>query len=281
MEKTMPCEVPNSILQEFHATALEAAKEASVVLQRHWGRLTDIQEKSSAGDLVTEADRESEEVILRLLKKRYPDHAIISEETGLHTILGADYMWAVDPLDGTTNYTHQVPMACISIGLLHKGESVVGVVYNPFLGELFEAVKGQGATFNGKKIHVSKVDELSKSLLATGFAYDRRETPDNNYAEFCYLTSQTQGVRRMGSAAIDLAYVAAGRLDGFWERGLNIWDIAAGSLLVEEAGGKISSYENTPLQLNSGRILASNGLIHTAMSQTLIKTHEQLKPIVF
>lgn len=190
-------------------------------------------------------------------------------------------MWAVDPLDGTTNYTHQMPMACISIALLYRGKPIVGVVYNPFIDELFEAVTGMGATLNGINISVSTVQEICKSLLATGFAYDRLETPDNNYAEFCFLTSQTQGVRRMGSAAIDLAYVAAGRIDGFWERGLNIWDIAAGTLLVEEAGGRISSYENTPLQMNSGRILASNGHIHETMSAMLIKTHEQIRPILF
>lgn len=277
----MGYKLPVSALKEFHSTALFAAKEASIILLQHWGKLNDIREKSSAGDLVTEADKKSEEVILGVLKSRYPEHAIISEETGLHSILGAEFMWAVDPLDGTTNYTHQVPMVSISIALLHQGKPVVGLVYNPFINELFEAKVGCGATLNGKKIEVSTVEELGKSLLATGFAYDRRDTPDNNYAEFCYLTSQTQGVRRMGSAAIDLAYVAAGRIDGFWERGLNIWDIAAGALLVAEAGGQVSSYENTPLEVDSGRILASNGRIHGAMSRMLLEAHDHLKPIVF
>jgi len=193
----------------------------------------------------------------------------------------AEYLWAVDPLDGTTNYTHQMPLFAVSIGLLHRMKPILGIVYNPFTNEFFKAYKGGGAYLNDSKIQVSKVSGLEKSLLATGFAYDRRDTPDNNYLEFCYMTSITQGVRRMGSAACDLAFVAAGRYDGFWERGLKIWDIAAGIVLVEEAGGRITSYENAPIDLHSGRILASNGLIHDDMSRTLTGLREGREPVIF
>lgn len=274
-------EIVSSTLGEYLTIATEAAKKASNVLLHHFGKLEQIEEKSAAGDLVTEADKNAEEVILAYLKKKCPTHTILSEETGWHTAKNEDYLWAVDPLDGTTNYAHQVPIAAVSIALLHHGEPIVGVVYNPFRDELFAASKGQGAFLNGSPITVSKSKELGKSLLATGFAYDRRDTKDNNYAEFCYLTSLTQGVRRMGSAALDLSYLACGRFDGFWERGLNIWDIAAGALLVTEAGGKVSSYENGAIDLSSGRILASNSLIHTQMSEALQRVHASLPPILF
>ncbi|MEC7839829.1 MAG: inositol monophosphatase family protein [Chlamydiota bacterium] len=266
--------------EKYLTIASTAANLGGRVLKEHWGKLTDVREKSAAGDLVTEADHRSEDIILNYLKKFCPTHTILSEETGLHEVEGAEFVWAVDPLDGTTNYTHQVPFVAVSIGLLHKGHPVVGVVYNPFINEEFKAAAEMGAFLNNHKIDVSMTNEMSKSLLATGFAYDRRETPDNNYAEFCYITSQTQGVRRMGSAALDLAYVAAGRFDGFWERGLNVWDIAAGIVLVKEAGGTVSSYENEELVLDSGRILASNGKIHHQLSKSLLAIPETVSPII-
>lgn len=268
-------------IDHYTQIAIEASKRGSQILLEHWGKLKQIKEKSTAGDLVTEADQLSEECVLKYLRETCPDHTILSEESGLHTVEGAEYIWAVDPLDGTTNYTHQVPIVAVSIALIYKGTPIVGVVYNPFVDEMFVAGLNRGAYLNGQQITVSSVDTLGKSILATGFAYDRRDTPDNNYAEFCYLTSQTQGVRRMGSAALDLAYVAAGRFDGFWERGLNIWDIAAGTVLVCEAGGIVSSYENGPIDLKSGRILATNGLIHLETSDTLRKVHDTLPPILF
>lgn len=268
-------------LQDTLKAADEVAKNAGALLLEHWGKIKYIREKSSAGDLVTEADNLSEELILKYLKKKFPEHAIISEETGLHGIEGVDFKWAVDPLDGTTNYTHQVPVAAISIALLYQKQPIIAVVYNPFHDEMFHAAIGFGTTLNGHKIAVSSVKELNKSLLATGFAYDRRETPDNNYAEFCYLTSLSQGIRRMGSAALDLAYLSCGRFDGFWERGLKVWDIAAGALLVTEAGGRVSSYENGLLDLESGRILASNGNIHHEMSKKLLEVPRVLGPIVW
>lgn len=261
--------------QKFLDIATEAAKSGGAILEQFWGKLTSIQEKNFAWDLVTEADKKSEEAIIKILKTEYPNHSILAEESGLHTIEGTDYAWVVDPLDGTTNYTHQYPMVSVSIALLHKGKPIVGVVYNPIHRELFQAAEGLGATLNQKKIAVSKVDNLSHSLLATGFAYDRKDTIDNNYTEFCHVTHLSQGVRRGGSAALDLAYVAAGRLDGFWERGLKPWDIAAGIILIQEAGGKISSYEGEPIIIESGRILATNGMIHNLLSEELIRAHNQ------
>lgn len=267
--------------QKYFEVAEEAALKGGEVLQKWWGNLADIREKSSSGDLVTEADHDSERCVLSIIRKAFPDHRIHSEESGLSGVDKGEYLWAVDPLDGTTNYTHKIPFVAVSIALLHRLKPIVGIVYNPFMKEMFTAVKGNGAFLNGSRLNVSKVARLDKSLLATGFAYDRRETPDNNYLEFCFMTSVTQGVRRMGSAALDLASVASGRYDGFWERGLKVWDIAAGILLVEEAGGKVTSYENSPIEMESGRILASNGLIHEEMSRNLIDIRMKKQPILF
>lgn len=249
--------------------ATEAALSAGTVLQDFWGKLNLVQEKGRPGDLVTEADRAAEVAVLEVLKRHVPDHAILAEESGQLGAKNGSYLWAVDPLDGTTNYAHQYPCYAVSVGLLRDGTPVLGAVYDPFRQELFRAAKGLGATCNRRSIRVSTTQELSKSLLVTGFAYDRRETDDNNYAEFCHLTHCTQGVRRSGAASMDLAYVACGRLDGYWERGLSIWDIAAGVVLVEEAGGQVSAYDGAALDLRSGRILATNGAIHAQISQEL------------
>lgn len=261
-------------LEDFLTSALEAALGAGIILRKHFGNLSHIEEKGHPGDLVTIADRESENFIIDLIHTRYPEHGILAEESGaLFTMFegeDAKYIWVIDPLDGTTNYTHQFPLFAISIALLYEQSPVIGVIYNPVMGELFHAVKGQGAFLDAMPISVSKVTELSYSLLVTGFAYDRRENPDNNFSEFCQLTQLSQGVRRMGSAALDLAYVAAGRFDGYWERGLKPWDVAAGILLVEEAGGTISGYKETPFDLYSGRILASNKLLHPALTKALL-----------
>lgn len=257
-------------MDPFLKVALEAAQLGGEVLKKHWGKLNHICHKESTVDLVTEADRESEQVILALIEKAFPSHSILAEERGQVQSTEKNYLWVVDPLDGTTNYTHQFPFVCISIALWLDGVGHVGVVYNPILNEFFHAVRGKGAELNQKKIKVSEVKELNKSLLASGFPYDRRENSDNNYREFCHLTQITQGVRRAGSAALDLAYVAAGRLDGYWERGIKPWDIGAGIILVEEAGGRVSNYENRPIEIFSDKILASNGFLHTSISQELV-----------
>ncbi|NJL82775.1 MAG: inositol monophosphatase [Chloroflexaceae bacterium] len=259
-------------LQIFLDVASEAAQAAGGILRDRWGQLQSIEEKGRAGDLVTEADKEAETAILAILERHFPDHAFLAEESGLLAQPRSDYLWAIDPLDGTTNYAHGYAIAAVSIGLLFDGQPWVGVVYNPFTNELFRAAKGLGATCDRRPLQVSATLNLGQSLLVTGFAYDRRETTDNNYAEFCYLTHLTQGVRRSGSAALDLASVAAGRLDGYWERGLSLWDIAAGIVLVQEAGGLVSAYDGSAFKLESGRILATNGKIHQSLSQALQKT---------
>lgn len=258
-------------LQIYLDIATEAAMAAGAVLQAYWGNLEEIQEKGRAGDLITVADKAAEEEIIKILQRHFPQHAILAEESGVIGNKNSEYIWAIDPLDGTTNYAHQYPFYAVSIGLLIEDIPYVGAIFAPFGNELFRAAKGLGATRNRRPIQVSKTSELSKSLLVTGFAYDRRETPDNNYAEFCYLTHLTQGVRRSGAASLDLAYVACGRLDGYWERGLSPWDIAAGVVLVEEAGGKVSAYDGNPLQIRSGRILATNGYIHDSLSKELLR----------
>jgi myo-inositol-1(or 4)-monophosphatase len=257
-------------LSAYLAVAKEAALAAGVVLQACWGKLKSIEEKGRPGDLVTEADKQAEAVILAVIRRHFPDHSILAEESGQFGDLDAEYLWAIDPLDGTTNYAHQYPFSAASIGLLINGVPVVGAIFDPFHKELFCGAVGIGATCNGQPIHVSKVSKLAQSLLVTGFAYDRRETPDNNYQEFCYLTHITQGVRRAGAASVDLAYVACGRLDGYWERGLSPWDLAAGVAIVEAAGGTVTAYDRTPFDIRSGRILATNGQLHAELSQELL-----------
>lgn len=258
-------------LQIFLDVATEAVLAAGAVLQTHWGKLQDIREKGRPGDLVTEADKAAEVAVLEVLRRHVPNHPILTEESGQFGDRQGEFLWAIDPLDGTTNYAHQYPFVAVSVGLLIDGVPQVGAIFNPIHQELFRAAKGLGATCNRRSIRVSQTSELEKSLLVTGFAYDRRQTPDTNYAEFCHLTHLTQGVRRDGAAALDLAYVASGRLDGYWERGLSIWDIAAGIVLVEEAGGKVTAYDRSPIQLSSGRILATNGRIHDSLSQELLQ----------
>ncbi len=259
-------------LNIFLDIATEAALAAGSVLQQFWGNLESIEEKGRSGDLVTNADRAAEAEILKVFQRHLPEHPILAEESGPIAGSQSDYLWAIDPLDGTTNYAHQYPFYAVSIGLLYQGKPVVGVVFAPFLNELYRAATGLGATCNRQPIHVSKTATLANSLLVTGFAYDRRERDDNNYAEFCRLTHLTQGVRRGGSAAVDLAFVACGRLDGYWERGLSPWDLAAGIVLVEEAGGRVTAYDHSPFQMDSGRILATNGPLHEPLGDVLQNT---------
>ncbi|AFY81064.1 inositol monophosphatase family protein [Oscillatoria acuminata] len=258
-------------LQIFLDIATEAALDAGAIVQSYWGNLNAIEEKGRSGDLVTAADKASEKAILEVLRRHVPEHGILAEESGKLGDSTSQYLWAIDPLDGTTNFAHQYPPFGVSIGLLINGIPQVGVVFDPFHNELFRAAKGLGATRNRQPIRVSETVELRNSLLVTGFAYDRRETPDNNYAEFCHLTHLTQGVRRSGSASIDLCYVSCGRLDGYWERGLSPWDLAAGVVILSEAGGKITAYDGSPWKIESGRILATNGKLHESLSQELLQ----------
>jgi myo-inositol-1(or 4)-monophosphatase len=259
----------DSQLQIFLDIATEAAMAGGAVLQQHWGKLESVEEKERPGDLVTEVDRAAEQEILQVIQRHFPAHGILAEESGQLGGGDGEYLWAIDPLDGTTNYAHSYPVACVSVGLSVRGTPQVGAIYNPFRQELFRAARGLGATLNRCPIRVSQTQELGRSLLVSGFAYDRRETADNNYAEFCHLTHLTQGVRRSGSAALDLTDVACGRLDGYWERGIKPWDIAAGIVILEAAGGLVTAYDGTPIAIESGRILATNGQIHSSLSQAL------------
>ncbi|MEO1619813.1 MAG: inositol monophosphatase family protein [Cyanobacteria bacterium J06632_3] len=267
-------------LQRFLDVATEAACAGGAVLQHYWGNLSNIQQKGRPGDLVTEADKAAEKEVLAVLARHLPDHPILAEESGSIGDQKAGLLWAVDPLDGTTNYTHQYPFCGCSVGLLIDGKPAVGAIFDPVHDHLFRAAKGLGATVNRQPISVSSTESLADSLLVTGFAYDRRETIDNNYAEFCHLTHQTRGVRRGGAASIDLAYVACGRLDGYWERGLSPWDLAAGVILVEEAGGMVTAYDQSPFEIETGRLLATNGKIHGVLSQALsvVKPLERFNP---
>ncbi|MEM8779921.1 MAG: inositol monophosphatase family protein [Cyanobacteria bacterium P01_G01_bin.49] len=271
-------ELPNqNELDILLDVATEAVMTAGIILQDLVGNLEKIEEKGRPGDLVTEADKKAEAAVLNILKRRVPHHQILAEESGKLGTLNSDYIWAIDPLDGTTNYAHGYPASSVSVGLLLEGIPIVGAVYNPFRKELFRGAKGSGSTLNYRPIQVSQTTELNQSLLVTGFAYDRRETKDTNYPEFCYLTHITQGVRRGGSASVDLTDVACGRLDGYWERGLSPWDIAAGIVILEEAGGKVTAYDKSPLVIESGRLLATNGHIHNNLSQALDEALPWLK----
>lgn len=252
--------------------ALLAAQAGGNILQYYWGKQLNIREKGRAGDLITQVDQKAEEEILAVIDRHFPDHGILAEESGIKKTSNSDYLWVIDPLDGTTNYAHGYPQAAVSIGLLVSGIPTVGVVYNPMQNELWAGAQGLGATLNHQLIQVSTTDNLKNSLLVTGFAYDRTEVEDNNYAEFCYLTHLTQGVRRGGSASLDLCHVAGGRLDGYWERGLKPWDLLAGVVILQEAGGKITAYDESSFDLYSGRILATNGYIHSQLSKILLNT---------
>jgi myo-inositol-1(or 4)-monophosphatase len=242
--------------------AVEIAQEAGKVLREEMDRPPTIAYKGDF-DLVTQADRRSEALIVGRLQECFPDHAVAAEEgTGKDT--ASEYRWHVDPLDGTTNFAHGYPCFCVSMALARKGELLVGVIYNPVYNELYAAARGEGATFNGGKIHCSKIDALKNSLLCTGFPnHDRQANP--NFHFYWDFTLRSHGVRRDGSAALDLAYVAMGRLDSFWEFGLKPWDTAAGIVLVEEAGGKVTDMQGKPYVLGGASILVSNGLIHEEM----------------
>jgi myo-inositol-1(or 4)-monophosphatase len=222
-------------------------------------------------DLVTESDLASEKLIIERIRTHYPRHAILAEESGEATVAGetkSEWKWIIDPLDGTTNYAHGYPCFCVSIGVEYLGKIQLGVVYDPLRDEMFAAERGQGATLNDRRIRVSEIEDLNRAMLCTGFPYDVRERPAfaTNFANF---TMKAQAVRRDGSAALDLAYVASGRFDGFWEDGLNPWDVAAGVLLIEEAGGRVSNFRGAPLDIYTPQVLVSNGLIHEAMMRVL------------
>jgi myo-inositol-1(or 4)-monophosphatase len=249
---------------EFLAVAWDAANAAGKIIRRSWQQSKTIDYKGAI-DLVTTIDRETERKIVEVIQRSFSDHAILAEEDTNLPGNGKEYRWIIDPLDGTTNFAHSYPHFCVSIALECAGEVVLGLVYDPLRGECFKAVKGEGATLNGGPIRVSNVTELDKALLATGFPYDRREKADFYLSFFKGFMTRSQGIRRNGSAALDLCYVACGRIDGFWELQLRAWDTAASALIVEEAGGKVSDLSGNKFTIWGEETLASNGAIHGEM----------------
>ncbi len=251
-------------MSELLNVAVETARAAGQLLLPFFERRVRIEYKGDV-DLVTEADRASEKLIVERIRSHFPDHSILAEE-GTGSELQPEYRWYVDPLDGTTNFAHGFPVWCVSIGVERAGELVAGVVFDATRNELFTAEKGQGAFLNGKPIHVSKTPELAASLVATGFPTQKRHKSANIH--FYYqVNMRSHGVRRAGSAALDLCSVAAGRMEAFWEFGLNPWDVAAGKVLIEEAGGRLTDMKGEPHSLRSPHLLASNGLVHNALLQ--------------
>ena len=249
--------------------AIDVARDAGGLLMQRLG-VAKVTNKGDI-DLVTEADLASENLIIERIRSYYPQHGILAEESGDAALVDGkrgEWKWIIDPLDGTTNYAHSYPCFCVSIALEHAGVLEVGVVYDPVRDEMFAAERGNGATLNDRKIMVSSVEELKDAMVCTGFPYNVRERPDFT-RDFANFTMAAQAVRRDGSAALDLAYVACGRFDGFWEDGLSPWDIAAGKILIEEARGKVSNFENQPLSIYTKKVLASNGLVHDAMLRVL------------
>ncbi|MDA0690974.1 MAG: inositol monophosphatase family protein [Nitrospinae bacterium] len=254
--------------------ALEVAVSAALAagkIQRE--RSQNIGKISHKGkfDLVTEVDFLCEQEVIRIIKKRFPDHEFLAEESGASQGLSSSSKWIIDPLDGTINYAHGFPVYCVSIGLEHEGELILGVVYNPCMDELFVAEKGQGATMNGNPIAVSTIPELKDSLLVTGFTPEVVHSDDDNMGRFSDFMKASQAVRRPGSAAIDICYTAMGRFEGFWELKLHAWDVAAGIVIMREAGGTVTRLNGNPLSVYDRQILASNGLVHAEMVEILAR----------
>lgn len=254
-------------LQQYLDMAVEAARIAGAYQRYRFTSVLDIDLKGDK-DLVTEVDRESERLIVEHLWSKFPGHDIVAEE-GQYPQSGSAFRWIIDPVDGTTNYAHGFPWFCSSIGLMRDQELVAAVIYNPVQDELFTATRGGGAFLNGRRISVSGRAPLKNSLLGTGFPYDCASDPANNFDNFITFQKAARGIRRAGAAALDLAYVAAGRLDGFWELKLKAWDVAAGVLLVREAGGTVTTFDGSAYDVFNDRIVASNGLIHGEMIATL------------
>jgi len=255
-------------LEHLSAVARRAAEVGGEQLRQHFGRLQQVREKGRSGDLVTEADHAAEAAVLALLEAETPHIGVLAEESGRLPRPG-ELEWCVDPLDGTTNYAHSYPLFATSVGLCWRGQPLLGALAAPGLEQLYWAAPGLGSWCNGSRLAVSACPSLEQALLVTGFAYDRRSRLDNNYAEFAWFTHRCQGVRRGGSVALDLAFVAAGKLDGIWERGLSPWDLAAGAVLVEQAGGVVSAYDGSAFAIDSGRILACGETLQPALIEGL------------
>lgn len=251
-------------MDEFLSVAWQAASAAGALIRENWQQAKEIYYKSTI-DLVTTVDREAEKRIVEILQQRFPDHSILAEEETAVLRSRSDYRWIIDPLDGTTNFVHSYPQFGVSIALERGGEIILGLVYDPLREECFRAAKGEGAFLNESRIQTSKVGELDKALLATGFPYDRRDRAAFYLAFFKAFLVRSQGIRRNGAASLDLCYLACGRIDGFWELKLRPWDTAAAGLIVREAGGTLSDFSGKEFSIWGEETLASNGLIHAEM----------------
>ena len=251
------------------ALATDLARRAGALQRSRYETQLEIGTKSAPVDLVTEVDRACEAMIVEALERARPGDAVVAEEGSGRDRADATWRWVIDPLDGTTNYAHGYPRFCVSIGVEREDARHVGVVYDPLMDELYHAVRGAGAFRNGRPIRVSAEPELGRSLLATGFAYDRRESSIDNLDHFGAFLKRARALRRDGSAALDLCYVASGRLEGYWELKLQPWDVAAGALVVEEAGGRVSDFAGTGTARSGREVVASNGRIHDAMLAVL------------
>lgn len=260
-----------SVRAQLKSTAVEAARVAGAILTEAARDGFRIEYKDTV-NLVTDADRRSERAVIDVIRTTFPAHRILAEEGGVHAGSDQDYQWVIDPLDGTTNFAHGFPAYCVSIGVEYRGDCILGVVLDPTRNELFTAEAGQGAFVNETPLHASRTPTLDHALLVTGFAYDIRVNAQNNLDHFSRFALTAQGVRRTGTAALDLCYVAAGRFDGFWELKLHPWDTAAGLVILREAGGRVTDFKGTPYSIYEPAIVASNGLIHEEMLEVLGRT---------
>jgi myo-inositol-1(or 4)-monophosphatase len=245
-------------------TLIKAAQEAGKIILQYFNGAFTIDHKDGINNLVTEVDKLAEGRIIEIIRKDFPSHSIISEEVG-ELMQQSDYQWIIDPIDGTVNFAHGVPICCVSIALMHLDKLIAGAVYNPMMNEFFFAERGKGATLNGQPISISKKNDFETALLVTGFPYNWPDVGEHPVKVFERFVLKGLPVRRLGSAALDLCWVACGRFDGFWEYNLSPWDVAAGYLLVEEAGGKITNFEGAPYNVFDKQTLATNGLIHEDM----------------
>jgi len=258
-------------------TAERAAREAGALLREMLGTHISIRSKGVRSNLVTEADTQSEALIRKLIAQEFPDDALLGEEGGAKAGSGTG-RWIVDPLDGTTNFAHGYPFFAVSIALETRGERTLGVVYDPLRDECFAAARGRGAWLNGVPIRVSRVETLARALAATGFPYDVHERPEDTLAVFAPFLSRVQGIRRDGSAALNLAYVACGRFDVFWESKLHAWDVAAAALLVEEAGGRVTDFAGGPMPVDAFEVAASNTVLHAELLSVLAGIQRLARP---
>ncbi len=258
----------------YAAVAAEAVLRAGAIQRARYGTKLEVRHKGEI-DLVTEVDRASEASILAAIRERFPDHDIVTEETAIER-KGSRFVWFVDPLDGTTNFAHGYPFFCASVALALDGELVAGAVFDPIKQELFTAERGGGAHLNGRRLRTSAADRLLDSLLVTGFPYDFRQDVQQSLRLFNRFMAHARAIRRDGAAALDLAYIAAGRVDGFWEERLKPWDVMAGALMVEEAGGRVTRFDGSALRLRADETLASNGPLHEAMLSVFRADREAL-----